>query len=425
MEKERKIKECLLISFVFLFIITAIALDLIYYYLPNWWRSGIFSTVFGAARKYGFSYTGSLAALRSNFGILVTALSIIITINVNNLNRSEHKIFGFKQSQFDFLMSQIFYKYGGRLVLAAPFLMIFAVSFGFCILGYVTLVLCYLFLVLAYFIFEKSFSRKTDLKCIARKLQDAVAENTWDCEDIVEYRMLLNIMRQWNDREKYWDGADFLFRQLCDQARNHNVRKMYVLCRYFYEAIYVRDSGNDCERAVYALKEYIIRRDQQKWKEEDYLVLWGMMHCLLESGNKGDVLLFVKWYMDFPRRSRRLGERRDIVKEITEYNYVIPPQVVRMQTGILLVEMELYLCRCTDYTEIDGYIVEKLPQIWNEGKYILCEEWEELRKKYLEMNRLYDLQTEEIHKCLRNLYTDFCFNTKNSMIMYCLNYKQQ
>lgn len=424
----RRSKEYLLTAGVFLCILLLTAIpDLIYYYCSQWWRSGVglLGGICNFARGMGFSYTGALRTLKDNFGILVTAISVIITMSVNNLNRSERKLFGLTRAEFDFSKRQPLYKYGRRMTLFAPLAMIVAVNLGFAILGYGILMLCYLFVVISFFLFESSFSRDKDLGCIVRRLYEAVPQDTQDQEDITDYRMLLNLMSRWNEKEKYWEGVNFLFRGLYDKAREDAAEKRYILCYCFYETMYVRNGDAECDRAVYALKEYIERGDRRGWTQEDYLVLWGMLHCLLAEGDRDSVLRFIAWYADFPNRSRRMGRKYSQEapgKDNGGYKCRINSQTVRMQTGILLMELELYFNRHTELEEY-GCIWSRLPQIWNEGKYILEESSEAFRMKYMEINKAYKLGGDESDRLLQYLCTDYQYGTTKSMTTYYLKYR--
>lgn len=418
------VKEYLWTLVMFLLILLIIAIpDLIYYYRPAWWGSGVkpLGILCDFVRRKGFSYTGALETLKSNFGILVTAISVFITITVNNLNRSETKVFGLRRSEFYFSNRQLIYKYGRRMVPFAPLAMIFAVIIGFTILGYGIMILCYLFVVVSYFLFESTFSRNKDLACIVRKLHESVAQNAQDREDIIEYRMLLNVMRQWNEKEKNWDDVNDLFCNLCDQAREDNIEKMYILCYCFYEAMYMQHNEKDYDRAVYALKVYMEQRDRQGWTQEDYFVLWGMLSCLFARCDRENLLHLIKWYLDFPVRSRNLGRKYDQDGN-GEYNRTIYFQTTRMQTGIFLMGLETYF-GYTSYENIDGYILMKLSQIWNEGKYILAEGNKTFRQTYLDINALYDLRTDKVDEQMQNLCLDYQYGTTKSMVAYYLKYE--
>lgn len=420
--RKKEHKEKYLWTFiVFLFILTVMLIpDLIYYYGRTCWSAdtNLLGLLCTFARKKGFSYTGSLKTLKNNFSILITAMSVIITMCVNNLNRSEISVFGLKRSDFNFSAKMRIYKNCRRMIFPAPLVMIVAVNFGFSILGYEVLVLCYLFVVFSYAYFEGSFSRDEDLVWIVKKLLRSVGEDVRDQEDISEYRMLLNVMRQWNDREHYWEGANYLFREICNISGKDNSVRIYIRCCCFYETMYVRDNKTNEDRAVFTLKEYITQRDRQGWTESDYLVLWGMMHSLLAGCGQDAVLSFIKWYLDFPSRSRRLAQKYN-QKDGAMYNRRLAPQVICMQTGILLIEMEMYF-NYTDY--VDGYILHMLPQIWSEGKVILDEVNKNLRETYLEINALYGLVTDDVDLRLRNLCTDYQCGTKKSMTAYYLKY---
>lgn len=420
-KKEINVKKYLWIygPFVFVFVVLVI-FDLIYYKFPSCWRGTghCFGKLCTFVRNMGFSYTHYLGVLRSNFGILVSAMSVIITMGVNNLNRFEIRVFGFTRFEFD--SSKRLYMYRGwrRVMLLSPLVMIVAGYCGLCMLGYGTLLLCYLFIIWSYYFFESSFSREKDLPCIVRKLLGCVDQNAQDQEDIVEYQMLLNIMRQWNDKNHYWEGANYIFRKICDQPEDDNFQRKYILCYCFFDVIYARKNEANYDRAVYALKEYIGRRDQQGWSENDYLILWGLLHCLFTESKGDNIFPFLKWYLDFPARAKRL-ERISFREHSPGPDGRLSAQTVRLQMGLLLIEVELYFNSGRGW-ETDDLLFQMLSRIWNEGRYILKEENEELRRDYLEVNARYDLDKNETEMRLRNLCADDRNGTTKSMTVYYL-----
>lgn len=405
------------VIFIFVFVIL-VELDRIYY--SSCWRDpgNCFGEFCAYVHKKGFSYTHYLEVLRSNFGILVTAMSVIITMGVNNLNRFDIRVFGMTRFEFDSSIRLYIYRSWRKVMLFSPLMMIVAGYRGFCMLGYGTLLLCYLFIIYSYGFFESSFSREKDLPGIVRKLLGCVDKNAQDQEDIVEYRMLLNIMRQWNDENHYWEGANYMFQEICDQPEDGNFRWKYILCYCFFDTIYARKNKANYDRAVYALKEYISRRDQQGWSESDYLILWGLLHRLFAERKKDNIIPFMKWYLDFPARAKRL-ERRCRQGNGQRYSGGLSAQTVRLQTGLLLIEMELYF-NSDRNKELDDFLMLMLSRIWNEGRYVLKEENEKLRRSYLEVNALYDFEINETEMRLRNLCADDRDGTTKSMTAYYL-----
>lgn len=395
--------------------------DLVYYYTDLWMPGKVFGTICSWLRKLGVSYTGLLKALENNLGIFVTAISVVLTMSVNNLNRSESKLFGLTRDQFDLSKRQIKFRYGRRMVFVAPFVMIGAVVFKCCILGYAVLVLCYVFLILVYYWFESSFSKEKDLVCIGTKLLEMVPQAVQNSEEITDYLMLLNIMSQWNAREKYWEGANYLFRDICNRAREYNTIKMCILCWCLYDAIYIQGNEEDCTQAIYALRNYIAHQDKEGWKEIDHLVLWGMMHRLLSRCEMGDAVRFIRWYLDFPTRSRKAMEGRG-----EAFGHGISMNITRQQTGMLMVEMELFFH--IHHDEIDDsayiYIEEKLPQMWNEGKVILANTQKRFREQFLRISTmLNDIDAYMLGKRLENLCSDYQHSTKRSLLVSYLTYQ--
>lgn len=389
--------------------------DWIYYHTDFWMKSKLIIGI----RRLGFSYTAALQTLKNNFGILVTAISVIITISIYNLNRSEIRIFGLRSEQFDFSKRRAIYKHGRRMIFFAPFLMMISVGLGCCVAGYAVLVLSYVFLIVAYFFLVSRFELEKDLDFIVEKLIAEVPGIVRGAEDIVGYTMVLNTMHQWNEKEKYWAETDCLFGKLCNKSKKSSIEQRFVLCCFFYEIMYVRDNGNDCDRAVYALQNYITSRDREGWDEEDHLVLWGMMDCLLGECGRKNATAFIKWYLDFATRSRnavKISEQQRIMQ-----GRPIGMKATRKQTGILLIELELYFC---SHKKADDYILEKLIRIWNEGKEILGEDEKEFRQLYLRLNALCGRNLTATGERISYLCTDYQYgNTTKSMLVFYLKYK--
>lgn len=305
------------------------------------------------------------------------------------------------------------------MIFVAPFLMMIAVGLGCCVAGYAVLVLSYVFLIIAYFFLVNRFELEKDLDCIVEKLIAEVPEMVRGTEGIVGYTMILNTMHQWNEKEKYWAETDCLFGKLCNKSKKCGVEQKFVLCCLFYETMYVRDNGKDCARAIYALQNYITSRDREGWEEEDHLVLWGMMDCLLGTCGRKNATAFIKWYLDFATRSRnavKISEQQGMMQ-----GRPIGMKATRKQTGILLIELELYFY---SHKKPDDYILEKLFRIWNEGKEILGEDEKEFRQLYLRLNALCDRSLTAVGECISYLCTDYQYgNTTKSMLVFYLKYK--
>lgn len=420
--KNRKIKEYVWTFTVLVLLVLIAAMpDIIYYNCPNIWMSNqkFMGRVCVWLWRKGINYKGLLEILKNNFGILVTSISIILTINIQSLNRSEGRAFGLKRAEFDFSKRWTVYKYARRIVFCAPFIMIVAIILNACILGYFVLILCYLFIIMAYLLFESSFTPEADWNRIVQKMCADVPEDIRDYDDTVLYRMLLNRMRHWNDREEEWEGAHYLFEKLLYDLKGCSIKKRYILCCLFYEQMYVRNCGTNCERAVYELTEYITKKDRYGWDEDSYALLWGMLHQLLTDGNSRCIFSFFKWYMDFTARYQKLSEKSLSKDDINDFDNRANDfmQHMSMQTGILLIEFEGYLNRHIKREEISSEAWAKLPVLWENGKGILAEQNSTFREKYREYNRSCNLHSEELETWLKNLKSDFQYGTERSLVV--------
>ena len=75
----RKAKEYLLTIIIFILILFFSAIpDYIYYHTDLWMPGKQLGSFCTFIREKGFSYTEALRTLNNNFGILVTAISVII-----------------------------------------------------------------------------------------------------------------------------------------------------------------------------------------------------------------------------------------------------------------------------------------------------------------------------------------------------------
>lgn len=383
------------------------------YYNTDYWKSetNLFGKICNCAKLTGFSYTGSLQLLKSSFGILVTAISIIISISVNILNRSEDKIFGFNRQQLEPFKKIPIFPYVRRMVLLAPIPMILSVNLGLCILGYMILILSYSFLIITYIFFASSFSQEKALDCVTKKLLESIPEEIQDSEDISNYLLMLNGMHCWNKDKQYWNGVNYLFWHIYEQTREYASQKMFTLCYCFYNIMYFRKNTENYDQAVRMLKDYITYIDIHDWEQKHYLVLWGMLHCLLRKCDDDPIVYFIKWYMNYPVRSQRVFEK---------CGHTIPELVMRKQIGILLIEMELYLNHHSP-NEIDDNILRVLTTIWFEGKDILNSKEDTFRQEYLRISTFYDINTAEAEMRINNLRSDYLYNSSRSLLVNYIN----
>lgn len=403
------------IILLFIILLPGFCLDTIYHYSELWKLS---STVLGQfcimINQMGFSYSSAFGMLRSNFGILITAISVIVTMGINISNRSESRVFGLSRKALVFSERTRIYQYGHIMIFAAPVLMVIAINLEYCITGYLILSFSYLFLVLCYVLFDSSFSADKDKESVVKKLLGSIPDSMQEAEDISAYLLHLNDMRQWSDKEKNWEGIEQLFLDICDEIKKYDVTKMYVFGYYFFDIVFVRKGNENSGRAVRALKNYMDCMYKPEWNEKRdayYLILWGMLKCLLNGCPQEEMVYFLKWYMDYPERSKKVLRHK---------GHPIDESDEQKQMGILLIEIESYL---NNNSQINSYILESLPAIWTGGKYFLGEQEESFVKDYLSINEIYGLGTHGIVENIKNLYSDYRDGTARSVIVTLLSYK--
>lgn len=222
---------------------------------------------------------------------------------------------------------------------------------------------------------------------------------------------MLNGMHCWNKDKQYWNGVNYLFWHIYEQTREYASQKMFTLCYCFYNIMYFRKNTENYDQAVRMLKDYITYIDIHDWEQKHYLVLWGMLHCLLRKCDDDPIVYFIKWYMNYPVRSQRVFEK---------CGHTIPELVMRKQIGILLIEMELYLNHHSP-NEIDDNILRVLTTIWFEGKDILNSKEDTFRQEYLRISTFYDINTAEAEMRINNLRSDYLYNSSRSLLVNYIN----
>lgn len=398
-----------------LILLLGICLDVFYHYSEIWkLQTTIIGKFCSKVKWLGFSYTGAFQILKNNFGILITAISVIITMSINISNRFERKVFGLQRKSFEFSFRTIIYKYGRVMIFAAPFIMILAINLEYCITGYFVLILSYAFLIFSYVMFDSSFSKEKDQEFVKNILLDSIPEPMQELDDISDYLTLLNSISQWLEKEKNWEEIGQIFLDICKEIKKYDTKKMYVFAYYFYDIVFVRKNTENSDQAVYALKKYIEYMDGIGWEEKGeayYIILWGMIRSLIKGCPQYDVVYFIKWYLNYPMRSKKVMRNMD---------HAIDENDLQIQIGLLLIEIESFL---HNNEQVDNYILESLPVMWNRGKKFLGTQVETFTNEYLSINEIYGFSTYDIKENIYNLSFDHQNNTKRSLVANLLSYK--
>lgn len=314
-------------------------------------------------RYCNITYSNSFKILGGSFGVIVSIVSMFLTINNNISERFEKKVFGIPRAEL-YEGENGIYKYMGRMCLCAPVLMMLFLNLEFCMSGYLVFCYCMLFVVMHYYRYDSSYSRPLD-KMVCRIMRDLPREELWTQDTLSAYQLLLECIGQSAEEEGNWQEIESLYLALIDAQQEYDYDKRYLTAFYFYRIVFW-GSGRKSRIGLIPMDiliAYLDMLDIEAGADDlllgkNWPMLWAMMKAAVFEADERELIRFLEYFYDFPRRSGRVLQKTKI--------YTLDLNIMREQAGILLVLLEY---RFIHMPPEDEQFVELLKKAWESGMY--------------------------------------------------------
>lgn len=349
--------------------------DLEYYgYIHILQKSFLAQTTIGHFRALGFHYRNALTLLQGSFGILITAVNFILTLNISIADQSEKLIYGFSRQELSYWKQDEFYNVIKCMIYFAPVLLVIVIVLGWCISGYIILLFDYMFLIYNHMKYANGYGEEKKRKAVANYLLDSAKDKISGESNLPKYKMLLEHIRINIEKEQNWHDVEYLYMELKKQTLDLSNEIDIILIYYFFSYVYVNDGICRENIAIQLVKKQVtLVESDREVSERECMILCGMWYAIFNNLSEKGIIYFLEWLSMFAKRSYQLVIRKEHSTE---------EAVLEIEIGLFLVFVECWLAHSERKEVLE---VKKLQILWAYGKEALSNKNEEdLVKKYLE-----------------------------------------
>lgn len=385
------------------------------------------------AKGFQFDYCRATTILEENIGVLLAIVSLILTVTMSISERLEKKLYGISRSELKTMRYPIFYNSTRFGAYAAPALMVVCINLSCTMCGYLLLFFGYIILIIQFMLYNGGFDKRKNRDAIIGKLTEYTRDRV-DMESAIwtEYLGLLETMRNSLVEEGIGRSIQQLYYGMMRRAvmeYDEENTDLACLC-FFHEVIW---KGND-NIAMQIARECISKSDMGRFEEEDlsenhgwiwnvfrlikgkrdsedarneeaeWNVVLGMLAIVICNGEERELIDFIDWFLDFPRRSARALEND---------GNVFPVKRFQEQMMAVLVFLERRLDENSNFGDVLEHRILRIEEFC-EPLYKEKKAWE---IRLFGLNYLPEEKMEKIEAARDDLWEDIENGSTKSMIM--------
>lgn len=365
----------------------------------------------GFLKGLGFNYCQAGSILRDGFATLFTAMSLVFTIGMSLMNRSEDQIYGVSRMALAFNGKELLYKCVSCVVYGVPVFMALAVNLGYTAFGYSILFAVYGYLLYCYGIFRGTFDGKANEERMVLYLSRKFPRNLSNREDLSAYRKLLAGIDAGVRNDNDWQGVKELIYGLLKRDKDLNKGQRFVQVYTAYNDIFPTKASAVLLEVLIDGQRILENRRMQEGEsnvEKYYLSVWAMFCGAFPGLTDAEIVHFLEGLLDFKGRFAEIERKYD--REYGDSQH----EIMKVEVGMALVLLE---CRLNGADSVSDELQKLFPTVWNQGKYLFADSnrnlLEEAGKYYKNWVDLPDGQWEIY---MGNLRRDYEENSKYSII---------
>ena len=368
-------------------------------------------------RSLGLSYSRAYNLLSSNFGTGLTVVGIILTLSVNISNRSELRVYGLIRSDLDIGNKEPVYQIALRMAMLSPLFLIYSINAQLCLTGYIALVLPYVFFIYTYLLYSNSYRAEENRKKVIRKLSNVLDEYGYlTAESSVQWRTLMEDLKNAVRKEGYYANVQLLYETLIEETfRWDDSDKGFLLTHLFFDSVFMGET--DIVPALMTFESFVFQMDDiisnpktTIKSEKVYTVFWAILCSLFWRCDEAQLQQFLEILFNYEYRIVRLLKHTNGVKELYKKKFY---EKLHIQTGLLLIGMELWLTR-NDIKQ--SIMLQYLESGWIDARKALCEEYNILTPYFIMCNTCRKEENCKLEAAAKALQSDYMYSKGLSII---------
>lgn len=288
----------------------------------------------------GARYHVAREILKSNLGVLVTMVSLLLTMNINVSERAEKKVYGISRDELNFSRYKTLYSWIRGITYTAPIFMLISINLGYCLFGYLLLLFCYAFLILHHWLYNQSYDQAAVQKSVVHMLM-CYSDRGIDeeKEELLDYLSVLENIGNSIEADNNWKKAQQLYNCLMmEAAKKREIDSACLLCYYFFREVFWKRKQLT---AMHVIQHTLREMDMLISEEVDEYgmkmreaILWGMLEIGIVHSTEEDLVMLLEELLYIAERSGRT---------VRNYGKELPVDAFQNQIGGILALIEFRL----------------------------------------------------------------------------------
>lgn len=316
-------------------------LDLTYAGIVQWEMfAGILERLTEKLSPLGVRYHIAREILKSNLGVLVTMVSLLLAMNINVSERAEKKVYGITRDELTFSRYKTLYSWIHRITYTAPVFMLISINLGYCLFGYLLLLYCYVFLIFHHRLYNQSYDQAAERKSVVRVLMSYLDGGIdEEKERLLDYLSVLENIGNSINEDNNWRKAQQLYCCLMTEAAEKlETGRACLLCYYFFREVFWKrrqlTAMRIIEDTVREMDMLISREAAVHSMETREAILWGMLEIGVVYSSEEELMMLLEELFHIAERSGRA---------VKKYGKELPVEVFQNQIGGILALIEFRL----------------------------------------------------------------------------------
>lgn len=432
-EKMKKNKKDIVIyACVLIIFIIVVLLDIIYYcYRDKFeWIDVIMRKLGTRFDCFGITYYSALGKITNLVGVFMTIVSLLFTIFINKIQRSEKNIYGVTykemQNSQDSLIQHVL-DCTTKVIYLAPIILVCILNFGLCFTGYTLYILCWLSVLLQLGQYIDCFREKKIPGKVAGVILSSVADvEEWRDDDIRMLDIRLDEMSYGIQQTRSWSRVNPMLEVFIEKMIRYGPHQQAILAEHFCRHLCcgqgdrqmpVRHMWNLCLSHLNQKEGLSQKEDFNAEKGNGHALFWGMLHGLLPAMQTTELCQFIDELLDI--RKQGIEVCGAVIKE-GKNNIRFDLYIVKIRAAMVLIILEDRLEKEYIVTENIAKRIENLKKCGDQffgkkgyGNKKMNKFIDNVVENIAERNRLKSVFSKLCldkqncwHKCRVNQYTD-------------------
>ncbi len=333
------------------------------------WPGGVADAISAVCSAHGLHYDNLGLLLSSNYAVVIAVVSVIAAVFPIIVREKTEKTFGIRREDLREPDSHPSLFRGERIpyiMVFIPLLLLLSVIAGWYVVGLYLLVLTLLGMLGIFLYYLHDHSGNDAIKTVVKRFFSYTErEQGYYTDGITDYRMRLDNVGAYIDKENDWDDAHKVFRaMLLDAAERPRIQR-FATVFFYVRSIYSRLCAKNENTLTYLFRIYtecmMTTIKNHTYSRDDSLTfLWAVLSAMEECATEKNIVVFLTEFQDICTRCSLQYQAAGVEK---------PADEIYQEDVVVIVFLECWMRHHEDCRLDDAY--KAVRDIWRNAAGVL------------------------------------------------------